>query len=339
MKRVLMGLVVLAIAGMGLGYFGYQNVFSPNVRGEQNGKRVIFLPAGCTLEQAVDSLRPHLSDPDSFDWTCGLKGMKHPRPGRYELSAGMSNNALVNMLRAGLQSPVQVTFTPTRHLEDMAGKAARKLQVDSLTLLHAITNPDTARAYGFDRHAFPTMFIPNTYELFWNTDAHGFLQRMASEHKRFWNAERLEQAAALQLTPTEVATIASIVQEEVAHSDEAPKVAAVYLNRIRIGMKLDADPTLKFAWNDWTIRRVLDRHKTIDSPWNTYRYGGIPPGPIALPSTTMLDAVLHAAEHDYLYFVAEIGNTGYHHFSKTYAEHRRYARKYQQSLNARHIYR
>ena len=261
------------------------------------------------------------------------------KPGRYDLGVGgQSNNTLVNTLRSGNQKPVKVTFTPTRYAAEIAGKVGHIIEADSAALLAAITHPDTAKAYGFEPEEFAAMFVPNTYEMYWNTDVHGFLKRIEKEYHRFWNEGRKARAKELGITPIQTATLASIIQEEIAHKSEARRVAGVYLNRVKARMRLDADPTLKFAAGDWTLRRVLDIHKTIDSPYNTYKYSGIPPGPIVYPSTALLKAVLDAEEHTFYYFVALPDGSGKHHFSKNYAEHLRYARQYQRNLNRQGIY-
>lgn len=338
MRKFLLWIVLpgIVLAGAAALWF-YPKVYGSNTSGED--EYVLYIPTSSLWEDVQVAISPALEDQQSFVWVAGLK--KYPdriRPGRYVIEAGSSNNSIVNMLRAGLQTPVRVTFTPTRYVEEIAGKVAAGIEADSLDLLYAMTHPDTARAYGFSPQGFPSMFLPNSYEMYWNTDVHGFLSRMQNEYKRFWTEKRIERAKRKGLTPEQSTTLASIIQEEVAHLDEAERVAGVYVNRVKRGMKLDADPTLKFAAGDWSLRRVLNRHKEIDSPYNTYKYAGVPPGPITYPSTSLIDAVLQAEDHDYIFFVAKADRSGYHQFSKTYSQHLRYARQYQQSLNNRGVY-
>ena len=336
-KKLLAVAAILLLGGLAVVGYVYPKIYSANVD-LSGSEQVLYIPTGATYDDVLGMLEPMLKDP--ADLICSRTQI-HPdrvKPGRYTLREGLNNNALVNLLRAGNQTPVRVTFTPTRHIMEVAGKAARHLELDSVALHSAMMNPDIAKQYGFTPATFSCMFIPNTYEFYWNTDVGGFLDRMGEEYKRFWSNSRRDKATAIGLTLEEVTTLASIIKEEIVHADEAPRVAGVYLNRVREGWRLDADPTLKFANNDWTLRRVLDQHKAIDSPYNTYKYAGIPPGPITLPSSTLIDAVLNAEKHDYFFFVANSNGDGYHHFSRTIGEHNRYARRYQNTLNRQGIY-
>lgn len=257
------------------------------------------------------------------------------RKGRYLITKSTSYNVLINRLRSGDQDAVRVTFNSTRTPEELAARVSQQMMVDSAELAQVLRNKEVAQHYGFTSADFKSMFIPNTYEFWWTTDANAFLERMATEYKRFWNDDRLAKAAQLKLSSAEVTTLASIVHAETAKRDEAPMVAGLYLNRLRIGMPLQADPTLIYAHNDFTIRRVLDYHKEIDSPYNTYRYKGLPPGPINFPDITYIDAVLNSTKHDYLYMCAKADFSGYHHFSKTLNQHLVYAREYQRAIRGR----
>lgn len=337
-KKLLAVAAILLLGGLAVVGYVYPKIYSANVD-LSGGEQVLYIPTGATYDDVLELLAPMLKDPDGFEFVAGLKSYPdRVKPGRYTLREGWNNNALVNLLRAGNQTPVRVTFTPTRHIMEVAGKAARHLELDSVALHSALMNADIAKQYGFTPATFSCMFIPNTYEFYWNTNVGGFLDRMGEEYKRFWNNSRRDKATAIGLTPEEVTTLASIIKEEIVHADEAPRVAGVYLNRVREGWRLDADPTLKFANNDWTLRRVLDQHKAVDSPYNTYKYAGIPPGPITLPSSTLIDAVLNAEKHDYFFFVANSSGDGHHHFSRTIGEHNHYARRYQNTLNRQGIY-
>jgi UPF0755 protein len=239
---------------------------------------------------------------------------------------------LVNLLRSGKQSPVKLGFISVRSLDILAGKAAAYIEADSATLAALLTDPATAQKYGFNQQTFMSMFIPNTYEFYWNTSAEKFVEKMAEEYKNFWNEDRKQKAADIGLSQSEVSTLASIVEAETQKNDEKAKVAGVYMNRLNTGMLLQADPTVVFAAGDFTIQRVLNRHLEINSPYNTYLYAGLPPGPINIPSVSSIDAVLNYERHNYKFFCAKEDFSGYHAFAVTNAQHEVNARKYHQAL-------
>ena len=254
----------------------------------------------------------------------------------------MSNNDIINTLRSK-NLPVRVSFNNQESLFHLAGRIAEQLEADSVSLVSTMNDPDFLATNGFDEDTKLAMYIPNTYEFFWNTDAQGFRDRMFQEYQRFWNDERKKKAAALGLSPTQVAALASIVQKETVKVDERPTVAGVYINRLKRGMPLQADPTVIYAIKketqnfDTIIKRVLFRDLEIDSPYNTYKYAGLPPGPIAMPDISSIDAVLNPKRHDYLYFVADISNFGYHKFAETLAQHNRNKVQYIRWLNEQKI--
>lgn len=250
--------------------------------------------------------------------------------GRYVLTDGMTNQQLINMLRMGHQTPVKVVFNNMRTVEQLAGRISEQIEADSMSIITEIND---------DPNVDATVFIPNTYEFYWNTDADDFVDRMEAEHNIFWNETRLQKAQAKNLTPREVSILASIVDKETTKTSEMPTIAGVYLNRLRKNWPLQADPTLVFALGDYNIHRVLDVHKNIDSPYNTYKYAGLPPGPICIPSIAAIDAVLNAESHKYFYFCAKDDLSGYHVFAKTITEHNRNAEKYRKALNKNKIYR
>ncbi|NMC42139.1 MAG: endolytic transglycosylase MltG, partial [Bacteroidales bacterium] len=262
----------------------------------------------------------------------------HIKPGRYSVKGKMSYNAFVNMLRSGRQAPVKVTFNNIRSVYELAGKVGRQIEADSSSLAGFLSYAGNYGRDGFTRENVISIFIPDTYELYWNNSAEGFYNRMLKEFNRFWNGERKQKAEALDLTPVEVSILASIVDDEVAKAEEKPRIAGVYLNRLRRGMLLQACPTIKFALNDFTITRVLKKHMEVDSPYNTYKHKGLPPGPIGCPSKEGIDAVLNAEKHDYLFFAAKADFSGYHNFSRTLTEHNRYASEYQRELDRRKIF-
>lgn len=331
---------ILMVFALAFGYWLYHTVMSPNVATPDGKEVVIYIPTGSTYEDvtAILSEAHILVNPKSFNWVAKKK--EYPdniRPGRYVIGNGFSNNRLVNMLRGGLQSPVNVTFNNLRDVDQLAGRIAKQLEVDSASLASLLHNEEYIGQLGFNSRTIPALFLPDTYEFYWNTDAEGFVFRMFQEYNKFWNDERRQQASDKGLTPIQVSTLASIVNKETNMSDEMPRVAGVYLNRLKNNWLLQADPTLIFAWNDYSIRRVLEYHKQIESPYNTYKYAGLPPGPICIPSIAAVKAVLNAEDHHYFYFCAKEDFSGYHNFAKTLTEHNRNAVRYQQALNQRGI--
>jgi UPF0755 protein len=310
-----------------------------NVRAD--APKRIFIPSESSFDALVDTLRRNavLKNVQSFVITSQLKSLnKSVKPGSYIIEPGMSNNQIVNILRAGRQAPVNVTFNNIRTLEELAGKLGKQIEADSASLASFLTDESNYSADGFTRQTIIAVFLPDTYQLYWTIDAKGFYHRMLREYRAFWNDERLASARALNLSPIQVSTLASIVDEESVMDDEKPRIAGVYLNRLRLGIPLQADPTIKFAINDFSVRRVLNEHKNVESPYNTYKYKGLPPGPVRCASKSGIEAVLKAENHDYLYFVARSDFSGYHHFSRTLAEHNRYANAYRHELNRRKIY-
>lgn len=255
------------------------------------------------------------------------------RPGRFEVEPGWSHLSLIRRLRSGKQAPVKLVLNNERLLENVAAKAATFIEPDSAALMQAFSNEQLLAQMGYSRETLMSLFIPNTYEFFWNTSPESFLERMAKEHERFWSKEmRLEKAAALGLSPPEVYTLASIVEKETNQNSEKRRIAGVYLNRLRIGMRLQADPTCVFATRDFEATRVLNYHKEFDSPYNTYIYAGLPPGPIAMASIASLDAVLNGEQHDYMYFCAVGDGSGLHQFAETLDGHNQNVRRYRANL-------
>ena len=337
---VLLVLGILLVFALAFGYWLYKTVMSPNVQTAGGKEVVIYIPTGSDFAkvESIISEAGFLVKEKSFHWVAQQK--KYPEnihPGRYVVKDGMSNNQLVNMLRGGLQSPVKVTFNNIRDVDMLAGRIADQIEADSTSISNLLHNQKYINQLGFDSATIPALFLPDTYEFYWTTDAEGFVSRMFQEYNKFWNDERKQQAAAKNLTPIQVSTLASIVNKETNMSDEMPRVAGIYLNRLKNNWLLQADPTLVFAWKDFSIRRVLDSHKEIESPYNTYKYIGLPPGPICIPSLAAIKAVLNAEEHHYFYFCAREDFSGYHNFAKTLAEHNRNAAKYQQALNQKGI--
>jgi len=330
--------VILVVGGV-VAYRYYKGFFAPNVSAEEE---YLYVYSHWDFEDLMSSIGElHIvEDTASFRWAA--EKMEYParvKPGKYKLEPGMNNRTLINKLGGGLQEPVQLRFDNVRLKENLAGVLAGQLEPDSIAFVSMLNNDSLAAKYGFDMVNFFSMFIPNTYEFYWNTPVDRFAERMHQEYQKFWNEERRQKAEKLNLTPQEVSVLASIVKGEALHVDEMPTIAGLYLNRLRKGMLLQADPTVIFANKDFTIRRVLYRHLRTDSPYNTYLYRGLPPGPIMMPSIASIEAVLNAQQHDYLYMVAKHDFSGYHNFAVTQAEHNRNARKFQQALNERKIMR
>lgn len=332
-------LIILVIIGTILFKY-YQDIFSSNIDLNKAKQTQVYISTNASQADVIQLLSENngLKNSSSLKWVMNKKNYaKHIHPGRYQLKNGMSNNDLVNMLRSGKQTPLNLTFNNTRTLADFAGKIAQQIEADSLSIFKLLSNKAKIEKYGFQPHTILAMFIPNTYQVYWNMSAEKFADRMFQEYTRFWNPQRLKKAKSIGLTPIQVSTLASIVDEETIKNDEKSRVAGVYMNRYKRKIKLDADPTLKFALGDFTIRRVLNKHKTIDSPYNTYKYRGIPPGPIRQPSISGISAVLNYEKHKYYYFCASPKFNGYHIFAKSLREHNQNARRYQKALNQRGI--
>ena len=333
-------IIFFAIAFIITGLRGYQlymYVFNENVKTE----KAFIIPEGATFNQVLDTLQTNdiLLNYKAFKWVSKKKNYPDLiKTGRFLFKKGMNTNQIVNMLRAGEQAPLDVTFNNARFNEDLAGKVSRYIRADSLSILQLFDDKKKIEAYGFTPETFRAMFIPNTYEFYWTTSAEEFANRMKREYDRFWNETRRQKAETIGLTPVEVTTLASIVQEETIKPDELKRVAGLYVNRLNRGMLLQADPTVKFAVGDFSLRRVLNVHLEIDSPYNTYRNAGLPPGPINFPEVSAIEAVLDYEDHNFLYMVAREDFSGYHNFSRTLAEHNRHAARYRAALNDRKIW-
>lgn len=256
-----------------------------------------------------------------------------PKTGRYAIKPTDNMRYLHRRLSMGYQSPVMLTVGSVRTLDRMARNVARQLMIDSTEVARLMADTAYIRSIGYSKETLPALFIPNTYEVYWNLSAEELMQRMVKENKAFWNDKRMNQAKAIGLTPIEVATLASIVEEETANQNEKPMVAGLYINRLQRGMLLQADPTIKFSLQEFGLKRILYKHLEVDSPYNTYKYAGLPPGPIRVPSYQGLESVLNYTKHNYLYMCAKEDFSGTHNFAVTSAQHAANARRYQQALN------
>ena len=260
------------------------------------------------------------------------------KSGRYAIEPGMNNRDLLNRLRLGQQTPVRITFTSVRRMDEVASRLAGQLMIHEEQLLRLLKDEKHCESFGFDTTTIKTMLIPNTYEVYWNISAEKLMERLKREYDIFWNDSRLNKAKALRLSPVEVSILASIVEEETAKADEFPIVAGLYINRLYKGWKLQADPTIKYAIGDFSLQRILHSHLRVESPYNTYLHEGLPPGPLRIPSVQCIDAVLNYTKHNYMYMCAKEDFSGRHNFSVTHYEHTRNAQRYQAELNRRGIY-
>jgi len=331
------GAAVLFIAILAV---AYNNLFGVNIIIEK-GKRVLYIPTGSTFDQVMDTIdsRLKIRDRKTFIWLAIKKHYPDMiRPGKYVFDKSLSYNGLLSILRSGKQTPVRLTFKNVRTVNDIAGKLGKQIEADSTQIITFLSDSLNFTPDGFRKENIISVFIPNTYEFYWNTNAKGLYTRMLKEYRLFWTDKRLSKAKEKGLSQQEVITLASIIDDEVAKNDEKPRIAGVYLNRIRRGMPLQACPTIKFALNDFTITRILNKYLTVDSPYNTYIHSGFPPGPIGCASIEGIDAVLNAESHDYIFFAAKADFSGYHNFSRTLAEHNRYALLYQKELDKRKIF-
>lgn len=340
LKIIVSLLVILFVTGGIAAWRLYHAIYQPNIFLGERKTSHIFIPTGSNFTDVKTILYNNgmIINTNTFEWVAEKKNYKNNiRPGRYLIHEDMGNNELINLLRSGQQDPVMLTFNNIRNKEQLAGNIAKQIEADSLSILTLLNDREFLRQYDMSPETAKLLFIPNTYEFFWNTSAEQLLVRMHREYKAFWNEQRLNKAMQLNLTPYEVGTLASIVQLETSKADEYSKVAGVYINRLQRNMHLQADPTVIFAVGDFSIRRVLNRHLEMDSPYNTYKYIGLPPGPIALPEPAVIDGVLNYKGHEYLFFCAKDDFSGYHAFARTYSQHRANARRYQNALNLRNI--
>lgn len=314
-------------------FYGYQILFTENI---QVGKpdMVLYIPKGAKFQQVVDSLEMNniLHDKLSFMFLSKLTGYKDDvKPGRYLLKSNSNNKDLFKMILKGRQTPLNLTFNNIRLKSELITKLSDKLEMSESELKSKLDDPTFTQKYGLDTNTIMGMFIPNTYEVYWTITPEELLEKINKYYVNFWNSERLAKAKAINLNPVQVSILASIVEEETKMNDEKPRVAGVYLNRLKADMRLQADPTVKFAIGDFTLKRVTNL--SIDSPYNTYKYKGLPPGQICLPMNTSIDAVLNPENHDFMFFCADFDKPGYHLFRKTFEEHRVIGVEYRNTLD------
>ena len=337
-KRIYLILIVCLVLLLGTATNFSLKLFRSNTN-NQFEQGYLYIPTGSNLDDVVAIIKAQhiLNNTESFKWVASKMNFKNIKPGKYKITKGLSNIELVRLLRSGKQEPIKLTFQNIRLKTDFAGYIGKNFEIDSLAFLNMLDSIDLVRQYGFDEETIFCMFIPNTYELYWNTSKEKFFERMQKEYVKFWNTERLAQAKAIGLSPVQVSILASIVDQEALLNREMIRIAGVYMNRLNRGIKLEADPTVIFANGDFTVKRVLYKLLQKDSPYNTYKYNGLPPGPICMPSVAAIDAVLHFEKHNYIYFCAKEDFSGLHNFASNVTEHQMNARKFQQALNNRGI--
>ncbi|MCL6265640.1 endolytic transglycosylase MltG [Flagellimonas myxillae] len=343
LKRVLWATAILGLVICSfIAYQIYTAIFSPNTQ-FNNEEAFVYIASDATMEEVKASLEPLVQDLSTFEAVADRKGYSsNIKGGKYVIKKGMNNNDIINSLRSR-NVPVRVSFNNQESVAALAGRISEQIEADSLSLAQAFDDSQFLTEAGFDGDTKLAMYLPNTYEFFWNTSAEGFRDRMHREYTKFWTEDRLAKAQKQNLTPAQVISLAAIVQKETVKSDERPRVAGVYLNRIRKGILLQADPTVIFAIKketgnyDTIIKRVLYRDLEIDSPYNTYKNAGVPPGPITMPDISSIKAVLNPEKHDYLFFVADVSNFGYHIFAETLAQHNRNKVQYIRWLNQQNV--
>lgn len=341
--KIIGRLLVLTTLGLCL-YFTIDTYLLPT--GWQLGipkgeaKKTIYFPTGSSLTEMAKILEREMGLIDVQDFLeVANEAELEPRAGKFEMPTGLKYQEIVDFIRSGKQSPVRLVINNKRTKRDLAAYVAEYLELTEQDLIETMQNPDYLKSLGgYDTFNIVAAIIPNSYDFFWNTNAEQFLHRMVKESQKFWTEKRLKKARELGLNTKEVITLASIVEKETNYNPEKDRIAGVYLNRLKSkGWKLQADPTVIFAWQDYSIRRVLLKHTRLDSPYNTYRYAGLPPGPICLPSIASIDATLNAEDHKYMFFCAKSDFSGSHRFAKNYSEHLKNAKAYHKALRKRDL--
>ena len=339
LKKILLTVVFLGLVGMaGFSYYVYQNIFTPNT-GFNNPQANIFIPTGATFKMVQEELTPLLKDMSTFVTVAQRKGyVSNIKAGHFIIKKGSNNNEIINSIRSG-STPVTIKFNNQERLENLAGHLAKQIEADSLSLLNAMLDIDFLKASGFTQDTALGMYIANSYQVYWNTSSKAFCQKMLKQYHVFWNDARVAKAKAISLSKDQVMALAAIVQKETAMIDERPVVAGLYLNRLKKGMLLQADPTVIFAKKktennfNQVIKRVLFKDLKITSPYNTYTNSGVPPGPITMPDVSAIDGVLNYKKHGFYFMVADVNNFGYHKFAKTLSAHNRNKKQYVNWIN------
>ena len=342
-KKVILAIlfILIIIGGIG-GYYVYKSIYQSNVNLGDKKSTVIYIPTGSEFQDVVRILNQNnlLKNRTSFEWLSEKKHYKNNiKPGKYRILANMSNNALVNLLRGGIQEPVEINFNGLHTVNELMSRVGRRIEADSSLLLEAVHDDNYLNKYGFNSGNAEAFFIPNTYEFYWNTSVDNFFDRMAKEYKAFWTDERKQKAKAIGYSRNDITILASIVQgEQCCDNEEKKTIAGLYINRLNMDMPLQSDPTVIFAIGDFTKQRVSTEQTRINSPYNTYVVKGLPPGPIGFAQQSSMDAVLNYKKNNYIYMCAKEDLSGKHYFAKTYEQHQVYAKKYRDALNNRGIH-
>jgi UPF0755 protein len=331
---------ILLVIGLIFVYDMYRKHFIANVNLSSRKPGHIYIPTGSKVTDVFSILYKDslIINHKTFEWLAAKKHLaEHLHPGHYIIRKGMNNEDMLRMLIAGRQEPIKLTFNNIRTRDQLAEKISTQIEASESDLKFTINDDFFLSTLGYNRENIMCIFLPNTYEFYWNTSAEQFILRMTKEFNKFWTAEKKQKAEKIGLSPVEVIILASIVDEETDKTNEEPRIAGVYVNRINKHMLLQADPTVRYALGDFTISRILKKQLEIESPYNTYIHSGLPPGPISIPSIAAINSVLNYEKHSYLYFCASEDFTGYHHFSKTLEQHLIYAQQYQKVLNKHRI--
>lgn len=337
-KFIFLLLILMIIASLVSGYLLYKVIYKSNVWIPEGSSTSVYIPTGSSFDDVKNILYSQgvIINRSSFEWLAEKKKYHELiKPGHFVITEGMNNDELINMLRLGEQIPVNIIFNNIRTKEELAQEVATQIEADSVSLLNLMNDSAYLAQKSMESESVLILFIPNTYELYWNTSARQFMDRMHSEYESFWEGSRSDKAASIGMSKAEVAILASIVQKETNKNDEKADIAGVYINRLNKNWLLQADPTLVYASGDFGLTRVLNIHKEIDSPYNTYKYPGLPPGPICIPSIASVDAVLNFEDHDYLFFCAKDDLSGYHVFARSISQHNRNARRYRKAIENR----
>jgi len=337
-KKAIIFFVIALLLFMGIfgAFYAYKQFSKPIIQIEGKKTAIIYIPTGARYKDVLYTLESnhYLTDKKIFDFFAKQKKYTdNVKAGKYELRDGLTVNELINKLRSGNQKAVKITFNNIRFLPKLASIVSKKLEFDSLELMNLLNDEAYITSLGYNKNTIISLFLPNTYEFWWNTNAKEFVERMQKEHNKFWTKKRLDKAKKMKLSPLEVSILASIVQEETNKASEMARIAGVYMNRLRVGMMLQADPTARFAYGDFSVKRVKYDYLKIDSPYNTYMYKGLPPGPICMPNPITIDKVLSYEKHKYYYFCAKADNSGTHIFEHNLRAHNRNARAYHRYLN------
>ncbi|MEO6903933.1 MAG: endolytic transglycosylase MltG [Bacteroidia bacterium] len=342
-KKIAISLLfIFFILGLISFFVIYKLIYKPNVSIGEKKSQIIYIPTGSNYENVVDTLKKNklLKDPDSFYWVAKKKNYTNSvKPGKYRILANMNNNELVGLLRAGIQEPVEINFNGLHTVKEFMDRVGRRIEASPEQLYKMANDNQYTNKFGFNRENIQALFIPNTYQFYWNTSVDQFFNRMAKEYKLFWTADRKQKAKEMKFSQTDVVILASIVQaEQCCDNEEKRVIAGLYINRLNIGMPLQSDPTVIFAVGDFNIQRISYEQTRINSSYNTYINKGLPPGPIGFAQQSAIDAVLNYIPTNYVYMCAKDDLTGKHCFSKTFEQHQLNAKKYRNALDQRGIH-